>query len=116
MSKSRVPDHPNIFFRRERMADQESQQQPPPALASTFPNPPPFWRDFRPENITRIEELRSVAVARDGVDPLTLRLHDLPPELINLQPPPEPEDGRWRVFSDQYTVLGGILLYCSIQY
>jgi mediator of RNA polymerase II transcription subunit 7 len=87
------------------MAEPDSQQ---PSQSSTFPNPPPFWKDFTPENVARIEELRSAAAANDGGDAATAKLTGLPPELISLQPPPEPVDGKWRVFSDQYTVCIGL--------
>lgn len=78
------------------MADQPE----PHSLASTFPNPPLFWKDFTPDKVARIEELR----ARHGGDAQTVRLPDVPEDLINLQPPAEPADGRWRVFGDQYMV------------
>ncbi|KND92770.1 Mediator of RNA polymerase II transcription subunit 7 [Tolypocladium ophioglossoides CBS 100239] len=86
------------------MADQEPQETL--SLASTFPNPPPFWKDFTPDRVARIEDLRR-ARAEDtndgaGADAALVRLPDLPEELANLQPPPEPADGRWRVFGDQY--------------
>ena len=95
------------------MADQEE----PHSLASTFPNPPPFWRDFAPDRIARIDELRKTAGGRggggggaeaakagDGAEAAVLRLPDLPEDLVNLQPPAEPADGRWRVFGDHYMV------------
>ncbi|RDA90842.1 hypothetical protein CP533_1533 [Ophiocordyceps camponoti-saundersi (nom. inval.)] len=69
------------------MADAE-----PHSLSSTFPNPPPFWQDFTPEKVSRAEALRKTSTATA----------DLPPDLIHLQPPREPKDGRWRVFGDQY--------------
>lgn len=86
------------------MADQE-----PHSLASTFPNPPPFWRDFTPERVARIEELRSNRAEDRPEDAAaiaagTARIPDLPEDLVNLQPPREPVDGRWRVFGDQYMV------------
>lgn len=87
------------------MADQEQL-----SLASTFPNPPPFWKDFTPDKVEQIEELRTAYVDKNGgepeteLEPLTLRVPDVPEHLVNLQPPPEPADGRWRVFGDQYMV------------
>lgn len=76
------------------MADPE-----PHSLASTFPNPPPFWRDFTPDKLARVDELRRAA----GVDAdAPLRLPSVPDDLAVLQPPPEPADGCWRVFGDQY--------------
>ncbi|PHH68782.1 hypothetical protein CDD82_271 [Ophiocordyceps australis] len=75
------------------MADQE-----PLSLASTFPNPPPFWRHFTPANIARIQELRDKHIRRDkDASVATLRLQDVPPDLANLEPPPEPSLKRWRL-------------------
>lgn len=84
------------------MADQEE----PHSLASTFPNPPPFWKDFTPEKISRIEELCGRARGHDGEGGETppARIAGVPEDLINLQPPAEPKDGRWRVFGDHYMV------------
>ncbi|KYK61138.1 hypothetical protein DCS_02279 [Drechmeria coniospora] len=80
------------------MADQE-----PHSLASTFPNPPPFWHDFTPDKLGRIEKLRSELVDEEAAEEATpLRVPNLPDDLTNLQAPPEPADGRWRVFGDQY--------------
>ncbi|KAJ2977173.1 hypothetical protein NUW58_g7891 [Xylaria curta] len=78
--------------------DEEQQQ-----VASTWPLPPPFWKDFTSDNVSRIEELRKETADRLGVqDTWKVRLDGLPRELRNLQPPPEPEDGEWRVFGDRY--------------
>ncbi|EHK26829.1 uncharacterized protein TRIVIDRAFT_187825 [Trichoderma virens Gv29-8] len=79
------------------------EQQEPHSLASTFPNPPDFWKEFTPERIAEIAELRR-AQAADGQsqDADNVRIPNLPEHLMALQPPPEPADGRWRVFGDQY--------------
>ncbi|RCI16975.1 hypothetical protein L249_3078 [Ophiocordyceps polyrhachis-furcata BCC 54312] len=78
------------------MADAE-----PHSLASTFPNPPPFWHDFTPEKIRRAEALRKTSTTAIAATTCSSR-SDLPPDLVHLQPPREPKDGRWRVFGDQY--------------
>ncbi|KAF4507339.1 hypothetical protein G6O67_005987 [Ophiocordyceps sinensis] len=79
-----------------------SDQPEPHSLASTFPNPPPFWKEFTLEKVARIEVLRS----SNGVDNASgwakVRMPGVPDDIVNLQPPPEPVDGRWRVFGDQY--------------
>lgn len=81
-----------------------SDQPEPHSLASTFPNPPPFWKEFTLEKVARIEVLRS----SNGVDNASgwakVRMPGVPDDIVNLQPPPEPVDGRWRVFGDQYMV------------
>ncbi|KAM0478929.1 hypothetical protein ACHAPX_004907 [Trichoderma viride] len=82
------------------------EQQEPHSLASTFPNPPDFWKAFTPDKIARIEELRRARAADEDTDTegadTDVRIANLPEDLIALQPPPEPADGRWRVFGDQY--------------
>ncbi|KAK7421657.1 Mediator of RNA polymerase II transcription subunit 7 [Neonectria punicea] len=80
------------------MADQQESN----TLASTFPNPPSFWRDFTPDKLARFDELKAVHAQQHGGDSAPTRIPGLPDELINLQPPLEPADGRWRVFGDQY--------------
>lgn len=44
------------------MADEEE----PHSLASTFPNPPPFWKDFTPDNLARIDTLRREAAGQSA--------------------------------------------------
>lgn len=79
------------------MAEQEAH-----SLASTFPNPPSFWKDFTPDRVARIEELRNSFAGAGDQSASAVRIPGLPQELANLQPPMEPADGRWRVFGDQY--------------
>ncbi len=87
------------------------EEQEEVSLSSTFPNPPPFWRDFTTDKIARYEQLRKehdeeegdTTPNNEGFKPPT-RIRNLPEELIHLQPPAEPADGRWRVFGDQYMV------------
>lgn len=87
------------------------EEQEAVSLSSTFPNPPPFWKDFTADKVARYEQLRKehdenearTTADNDTFTPQT-RIRDLPEELITLQPPAEPADGRWRVFGDQYMV------------
>ncbi|KAF4998339.1 hypothetical protein FGRMN_3219 [Fusarium graminum] len=81
------------------MADQPQEAH---SLSSMFPNPPAFWQEFTADKISRIGELRTSHIAQYGGDPLTVRVPDAPADLVNLQAPAEPADGRWRVFGDQY--------------
>jgi mediator of RNA polymerase II transcription subunit 7 len=85
------------------MAAQDDSQN---AVSSTWPPPPTFWRDFTADNVARIADLRNEHAEREGItDVSSVRLSGLPPNLRNLQPPPEPEDGQWRVFGDRYTLI-----------
>ena len=102
------------------MADQEQQQEPTQGqLAATFPNPPPFWKDFTAENVTRMNKLWEQIPAtphQETLDPLTRRMPGVPDELVNLQPPAEPANGKWRVFGDLYSVRlspGGVSSGCA---
>ncbi|KAF4121400.1 hypothetical protein GMORB2_1807 [Geosmithia morbida] len=82
-----------------------ADQQEPLSLASTFPNPPPFWKDFTQENLSRIEDLRREYSSEHGGAKAPERVPGgVPEELTRLQPPAEPADRRWRVFGDHYTV------------
>ncbi|EJT75085.1 hypothetical protein GGTG_08923 [Gaeumannomyces tritici R3-111a-1] len=65
------------------------------ATHTTFPPPPPFWRDFTPDRLERIAQLRDRAQSSRV---------DVPPDLVNLQPPLEPADGQWRCFGSLYTL------------
>ncbi|KAK9416988.1 putative Mediator of RNA polymerase II transcription subunit 7 [Seiridium unicorne] len=84
------------------MADDNESQN---AISSTFPAPPPFWKDFTIDNVARIADLRQEQAEREGEsDPLLVRIPGLPENLRHLQPPPEPEDAAWRVFGQNYAL------------
>lgn len=102
-----------------------ADQQEPLSLASTFPNPPDFWKAFTPDRIAKIEELRRAHAAdededadadadAEGASTDIVRIANLPEDLIALQPPPEPADGRWRVFGDQYMVCAALYLHRDV--
>ncbi|KAJ6786400.1 hypothetical protein PWT90_03370 [Aphanocladium album] len=97
-------NHPYTIILTEIMEEQEAV-----SLSSTFPNPPPFWKDFTADKVARYEQLRREHDGKEGEKPTDsdgfkpqIRINDLPEELIHLQPPAEPSNGRWRVFGDQY--------------
>lgn len=88
------------------MADTQ-QQEEEQQLPTTFPAPPLFFKDFTPENIARIEELRAAKGQSKAFDPATslpVRILDLPPELRCLQPPEPPADGLYRCYGIDCTV------------
>ncbi|KAH8816026.1 MED7 protein-domain-containing protein [Xylogone sp. PMI_703] len=74
-----------------------AEQQQPNALAAAFPNPPPFWQHFTPENLNRIAEIKN----ENGPTPQT---RDLPPELRFLVPPEPPAEGIFNVFGDRFNI------------
>ncbi|KAI1841841.1 hypothetical protein JX266_011919 [Neoarthrinium moseri] len=85
------------------MADDDDAQN---QISSTFPPPPPFWKDFTPDNVARIKDLKQEQVERDAADhdPASIRLAGLPHNLRFLQPPLPPDAGAWRVFGNHYTL------------
>ena len=73
--------------------------------SSTFPDPPPFWQDFMPERIARFESLKQQHADRNGLDATAVvRVPNVPEDLICLQPPAEPADGKWRLFGEAQSV------------
>lgn len=85
------------------MADDDQAEN---IVSSTFPPPPPFWKDFTADNIARIADLKQEQAESQRIeDASTIRLAGLPPNLRNLQPPLEPESGEWRVFGSNYALI-----------
>ncbi|KAK3990844.1 mediator of RNA polymerase II transcription subunit 7 [Cladorrhinum sp. PSN332] len=78
-------------------------------VVSTWPDPPPFWKSFTPENIERYDTLKEDYVKQQELDEDTIsntviRVPDIPPDLVNLRPPAEPIDWKWNVFSEPQTL------------
>ncbi|KAK3380873.1 MED7 protein-domain-containing protein [Podospora didyma] len=68
--------------------------------AALYPDPPGFWHDFSDENIARFDSLKQEFAEQNGLDSDTvLHIPDTPEDLIGLQPPLEPADGKWKIFN-----------------
>jgi hypothetical protein len=86
------------------MAEQEQTGR-----VAAWPNPPPFYEHFTPENIQRIDALRDEEKSKNDW-PLSansnasIRIFDLPPELRFLQPPGPPANGEYRAFGGLWKV------------
>ena len=83
---------------------------PPPTLTILYPPPPPFYKEFTPDKIAQIGELRAAQSSAESktefdlATSLPARLLDLPAELRCLQPPEPPADGFYRCFGIDHTV------------
>ena len=75
-------------------------------VAALFPDPPSsLWKSFTPENVARFEALRRDYAHRNGLDvDAVFRIPDIPEGLADLQPPPEPEDEKWRLYGQTQSV------------
>ncbi|KAJ6261337.1 Mediator of RNA polymerase II transcription subunit [Drechslerella dactyloides] len=80
------------------MADDQQRN-----TASAFPAPPPFFKNFTPENQAKLKELQreSNRVEDDGGDAPS---QSLPPELVCLIPPKPPTEGQYRSFGDTWNI------------
>ncbi|KAL9622689.1 MAG: hypothetical protein Q9160_002999 [Pyrenula sp. 1 TL-2023] len=82
---------------------------PPAVSKAPFPAPPPFWREFTAENITRLESIKkeskgTSSLSQPSWKPSDLRALDLPTELRHLVPPHPPTEATYRIFGQPQSV------------
>jgi mediator of RNA polymerase II transcription subunit 7 len=82
------------------MAD-ESQK----AQFGNFPDPPAMWKEFSTDKTKRFATMKRDWAKQNGVDVNSVaRLPQVPTELENLNPPPEPASGKWKTFEQENEV------------
>ena len=87
----------------------------PTQPSTTFPDPPPFWRDFTPDKVDRMDSLRRRYADQTGLEISTIgRVSNVPEDLVNLQPPAEPVDGTWRLYGESLKVSGAWLFHFGL--
>ena len=89
------------------------QNAAPRSITAPFPAPPPFWKHFTEENVSRLEaiikshtsdtSITPNAQAR-SLKPAELRALEVPQDLSYLIPPPPPTGDSYEVFSDTINV------------
>jgi mediator of RNA polymerase II transcription subunit 7 len=86
---------------------EEDQDQSQPRLSAAFPAPPPFWKQFTSENLSKLEEIKNEQkpdVSPSKWTPAELRTLELPPELRFLIPPEPPSSGTYTCFGQELNV------------
>lgn len=69
-------------------------------LSAAFPTPPPYYKHFTKQNVTKVRQIRKEAATNsDQVD-----VGSLPADLRYLIPPEPPADGRYKSFGAQHDV------------
>lgn len=80
------------------MAEQTQQAR---MLSAAFPTPPPYYKHFTKQNVTKVRQIRKEAASNnDG----QVDVSSLPQELRYLVPPEPPADGRYKSFGAQHDV------------
>ena len=78
------------------MADQAQARM----LSAAFPTPPPYYKHFTKQNITKVRQIRKEAATNTN----QVDVESLPAELQYLIPPEPPANGRYKSFGAQHDV------------
>ncbi|KAI4717838.1 mediator of RNA polymerase II transcription subunit 7 [Aureobasidium sp. EXF-10727] len=76
------------------MADQAQARM----LSAAFPTPPPYYKHFSKQNVTKVRQIRKEAATNTN----QVDVESLPAELRYLIPPEPPADGRYKSFGAQH--------------
>ncbi|KAH0536237.1 hypothetical protein FGG08_006883 [Glutinoglossum americanum] len=69
--------------------------------SAAFPAPPPFFKHFTAENLSRLKDIQGDKTQDSGS---ANEAENIPDDLRYLIPPAPPDDGRYRSFGDQYDI------------
>lgn len=84
------------FGSHDSMADQAQARM----LSAAFPTPPPYYKHFTKQNVTKVRQIRKEAATNTN----QVDVESLPAELRYLIPPEPPADGRYKSFGAQHDV------------
>ncbi|KEQ74284.1 MED7-domain-containing protein, partial [Aureobasidium namibiae CBS 147.97] len=76
------------------MADQAQARM----LSAAFPTPPPYYKHFTKQNVTKVRQIRKEAASNTN----QIDVASLPAELRYLIPPEPPADGKYKSFGAQH--------------
>lgn len=90
----------STFSLRSVAATQMADQAQARMLSAAFPTPPPYYKHFTKQNVTKVRQIRKEAATNTN----QVDVESLPAELRYLIPPEPPADGRYKSFGAQHDV------------
>lgn len=94
------PVPPSITTLRSVTSNSMADQAQARMLSAAFPTPPPYYKHFTKQNVTKVRQIRKEAATNTN----QVDVESLPAELRYLIPPEPPADGRYKSFGAQHDV------------